>query len=165
MDKQPKVSPVIVGVLALVGTAALCMAMQSNRKNEVNTCISNSTQPVLNGKILIIYGTTTGTAKAFAHKLSSKLMAAGRTVEVANMATYDQEKLVKENIVLYICSTWEGGVVPESCNGFLYELKDYAHDFRVSKDLLEKVQFAVFGLGAELYGNNFGKAVSFSSII
>jgi tRNA wybutosine-synthesizing protein 1 len=107
-----------------------------------------------------LYGTTTGTAKSFALKLQSKLLIVGRDVHVCNLAEYDQEKLVKEDIVLYICSTWEGGEAPESCQPFLIDLKDYAHDFRVSKDLLEKVKFAVFGLGGELYSSNFGKAVS-----
>jgi tRNA wybutosine-synthesizing protein 1 len=133
--------------------------MVAQRVRATNSPVSEVAKGMpVTGKILILYGTTTGTAKAFALKLQGKLVAAGRETEVSNMANYDQEKLVKENIVLYICSTWEGGEVPVSCGPFLVDLKDYANDFRVSKDLLEKVHFAAFGLGGELYGSNFGKS-------
>jgi sulfite reductase alpha subunit-like flavoprotein len=163
MDSQGKVSSIAVGAVAMVATVAVCVLLQQ-RKVKSLTATSEQGVPAqsaaVNGKILILYGTTTGTAKSFALKLQSKLLIVGREVQVCNLAEYDQEKLVKENIVLYICSTWEGGVAPESCQPFLIDLKDYAHDFRVSKDLLEKVKFAVFGLGGELYSSNFGKAVS-----
>ena len=172
MEKQDRNSASLVGLAAIVGSLAVCLiaqkfqvATKAEAESKIST-IASIAQPILTypikpGKVVIIYGTTTGTGKVFASKLQRKLLAAKRIVEVCSMSEYDQEKLVKEDIVLIICSTWTNGEAPESCKGFMDELKDYAYDFRVSKNLLEKVHFAVFGLGAELYGNNYGKAVSF----
>ena len=165
MDSNSKHYGLAMGALSMVAVVSLCLAVQHNKK--ATSSATNSTLSVTpsneflkTGKILILYGTTTGTGKSFAFKLLSKLLAAGRTVEACSMSEYDQEKLVKEDIVLVICSTWQGGEAPESCRAFMEDLKDYAFDFRVSKNLLEKLHFAVFGLGGELYGPNFGKAVS-----
>lgn len=169
MDGKGKNYGLAIGALSMVAAVSICLAVQQARKS--NSSALNVPQPtspsnefLRTGKILILYGTTTGTGKTFALKLMGKLLAAGRTVEMCNMSDYDQEKLVKEDIVLIVCSTWEGGVAPESCRAFMEDLKDYAFDFRVSKDLLAKLHFAVFGLGGELYGPNFGKAVSCISI-
>lgn len=167
MDQTNK-RTLIFGLAAVIGIVAATWYFNSSGaavKNPFNSFASSEQtthQPAHAGKIVIIYGTTTGTAKHFALKLLSKLQAVGRVAEVVNMADYDQEKLVKEDIALIICSTWEGGVPPESCAGFVEDLRDYAYDFRVSKDLLNKLKFSVFGLGAELYGPNFAKAVSVS---
>ena len=49
---------------------------------------------------------------------------------------------------------------PESARAFYEWLKDINFDFRVNKDFLSRLNFGVFGLGAAIYGKNFGKAVS-----
>ena len=169
MDNQNRHSAILLGAVALIGTVALCVLLQKSnisrtgseaqKINRVVDTQDDSNSNLKSGKIVILYGTTTGTGKSFDLKLLRKLIAANRVVEVCSMSEYDQEKLVKEDIVLVICSTWMNGEPPVSCQGFMVELKDYAYDFRVSKNLLEKVHFSVFGLGAELYGNNYGKAV------
>jgi sulfite reductase (NADPH) flavoprotein alpha-component len=157
MEKTNRVSSVLVGLAAITGVVGACLLIQKYGREKKGVPVSS---PLTVGKIVIIYGTTTGTAKAFALKLYGKLQAAKRTVELCNMSEYDQEKLVKEDIALIICSTWMDGQPPVSCKGFVEDLRDYAYDFRVSKNLLEKLHFSVFGLGAELYDNNFGKVVS-----
>lgn len=165
MDGKSKNYGLAVGAISMAAVVTMCLALQYNKKSTQDSLNTAQPEPqsadiLKTGKILILYGTTTGTGKFFAFKLMGKLLAAGRIVEACNMSEYDQEKLVKEDIVLIICSTWQGGVVPESCATFMEDLKDYAYDFRVSKNLLEKLHFSVFGLGGELYGPNFGKAVS-----
>ena len=166
MDQNSKRS-LIFGLVSLAGVISLTWFLQNKKHfgggkfpSAASLVWKSENQPVHAGKIVIIYGTTTGTGKTFALKLLSKLQAVGRAAEIVNMKDYDQEKLVKEDIALIIVSTWEGGVAPESGSAFVEDLRDYAYDFRVSKDLLVKLKYSVFGLGAELYGPNFGKAVS-----
>jgi tRNA wybutosine-synthesizing protein 1 len=113
-------------------------------------------------KVHILYATTTGTARSFANTLSKHIAKkCDLNVLVTDLKDYPEENLPKEDIVLYICSTYEGGTAPESCKLFFDDLVDQAFDFRVSKDLLSNVTFAVFGLGGAIYGPNYSKVVSF----
>ena len=113
-------------------------------------------------KILIIYGTCTGTAKKFAEECSQKCRSIFSTddvnIVVVDAKDYDEFVLDQEDIVLFICSTWTDGVAPESAQRLVTSLIDYASDFRVSKSHLSKVKFAVFGLGGSDYNKNFCKA-------
>lgn len=112
-------------------------------------------------KVHILYATTTGTARSFANTLSKHIAKkCNMNVLVTDLKDYPEENLPKEDIVLYICSTYEGGTAPESSKLFFDDLVDQAFDFRVSKDLLSNVTFAVFGLGGAIYGSNYCKIVS-----
>lgn len=63
-------------------------------------------------KILIIYGTCTGTAKRLAIDLSKKIGTIfpieNVEVKVVDAKDYDEYLLDQEDIVLFICSTWTG---------------------------------------------------------
>lgn len=58
---------------------------------------------------------------------------------------------------IFIVSTYSDGEPPASSGWFLQWIRDSVHDFRVSKSLFEGMQFAVFGLGNSLYGENYNK--------
>lgn len=66
-------------------------------------------------KVLIIYGTCTGTAKKFALEIAEKFTAIfpSKEVEVivVDAKDYDEFVLDQEDIVLFICSTWTGNTV------------------------------------------------------
>ena len=113
-------------------------------------------------KILIIYGTCTGTAKKFAVECSEKCRTVFAVddvdIGIVDAKDYDEFVLDQEDIVLFICSTWTDGVAPESAQRLVSSLIDYASDFRVSKSHLAKVKFAVFGLGGSDYNKYFCKA-------
>lgn len=112
--------------------------------------------------VKILYASTTGTARQFAttlYKHMAKKCAV--RIEVSDVANYNEEQLVKEDVVIFIGSTWEGGVPPQSAAKFYDWLNEQAFDFRVSKDTLAHVKFAVFGLGGSIYGKNYAKFVSF----
>lgn len=113
------------------------------------------------GSVRILYASTTGTARQFATTLFKHM---GKKcpvrIEVSDLQSYNEELLQKEDIVIFICSTWEGGVPPKSAERFFDWLQEQAYDFRVSKDYLANVKFAVFGLGGAIYGKNFAKFVS-----
>lgn len=112
-------------------------------------------------KVTIFYGTTTGTAKKFAITLEHHLKnrCPNLRVEVVDMKDYSDELLDKEDIALFILSTWEEGKAPPSCALLTDTIEDMAHDFRVSKNHLGKMRYAVFGLGTADYGPLFCKAV------
>lgn len=111
--------------------------------------------------VKIFYASTTGTARQFATTLFKHM---GKKcpvrLEVCDLNTYNEELLHKEDVVIFILSTWEGGVPPKSAANFYDWLQEQAFDFRVSKDYLENVKFAVFGLGGAIYGKNYAKFVS-----
>ncbi len=122
-------------------------------------------KPKESRKLRILYGTCTGTAKLFAEKLCKRIDSCTKfIVEVTDLKDYNEDKLETEDIVLFICSTWTDGQPPESASQFFEWLKDFATDFRVSKNHLSKLQFAVFGLGGDIYGEHFAKAVSSFSL-
>jgi len=162
----------VYGMVAILSTLAVYLAMRkyviakdgptikkSRTASDLEWKEVNSVSKVK--RILILYGTTTGTAKTFAHKLFGKLSGNGRSgpeVEVCNICDYDEEQLSQEDVVLILSSTWIDGEPPVACRGFFDYLKDVAYDFRVSKSLLSRVRYAIFGLGGELYNNNFCKA-------
>lgn len=129
----------------------------SKEKNKTENVPDKSNE---NRRVKILYGTCTGTARVFAEKLCKRIDNCTKfVVEVMDMKDYNEDKLNTEDIVLIICSTWSEGAPPESAKQFFEWLKDYATDFRVSKDHLSKVQFAVFGLGGDCYDEYFAKAV------
>jgi sulfite reductase alpha subunit-like flavoprotein len=67
-------------------------------------------------KILIIYGTCTGTARKLAgeiaKKFSSALSSDDVVITVVDAKDYDEFVLDQEDIVLFICSTWTGDNYP-----------------------------------------------------
>jgi tRNA wybutosine-synthesizing protein 1 len=118
-----------------------------------------------NRRVTILYATTTGTSKKFAntfyHHLQKKC---NMDLQLVDLKDYSEDNLKNEDIVIIITSTYEGGQAPQNAKLFFDDLNDQAFDFRVSKDTLSKVQFAVFGLGGAIYGGNYAKAVSRHSI-
>eukprot|EP01040_Poterioochromonas_malhamensis_P000586 gene586-626_t len=108
--------------------------------------------------VLIVYATTTGTSRKFANTLYHHIIRrCDLNVRISDLKDYSEDKLNTEDIVLFICSTYEGGIAPLSARLFFNDLEDRAFDFRVSKDHLSRVKYAVFGLGGALYGKNYCK--------
>jgi tRNA wybutosine-synthesizing protein 1 len=113
--------------------------------------------------VTILYGTTTNTAKDYAERLCKRinanpLLQSNYNAQALNLAEYNHEdKFHKEDIVFIICSTWTDGTAPESCREFFTWLEDFAYDFRVSKDHLSNLRFAIFGLGSAYYDVDYCK--------
>lgn len=117
-------------------------------------------------KVTIFYGSTTGTAKRFSEQLSRSISKfVGIPVSIVNLVDYDEEKLDSEDIVFFLLSTWTDGVPSESAKRFVDWIKYMTHDFRVSKNHLEKITFAVFGLGGSIYDENYCRAVRSISLL
>lgn len=73
------------------------------------------------------------------------------------MKNYDPEEyLNKENSLLVIfISTYEDGCPPEDAKWFYQWLMDAKDDFRLDKDHLKHLKFAVVGFGSSYYEDNF----------
>ncbi|POM72287.1 tRNA wybutosine-synthesizing protein [Phytophthora palmivora] len=113
--------------------------------------------------VRILYGTQTGASKTMAETLEKTLFALNIAgfhfqTSVVNMKDYDQDNLEQEAIVVAILSTWTHGQPPEDAKVFCNWITDMTQDFRVSKNWLNNVQHAVFGLGNAEYDEDYGTA-------
>jgi tRNA wybutosine-synthesizing protein 1 len=119
--------------------------------------------PKVTVPLRIIYGTSTGHAKAFAEDIERDVFAMNVSgfhfdCDVVEFKEYDQDNLEQESLLIFVVSTWTGGVPPPSASVFFDWLKDMALDFRVSNTWLKAQRFTVFGLGNSLYDENYCKA-------
>ena len=94
------------------GAESCCRVDTGDAKNSAGCCRadddseSQKRATVTGGKIL--YGSQTGTARRLAHKLANSLRTRHDVdLDVVDMADYDPEDLVKENVVLVVLSTYE----------------------------------------------------------
>ncbi len=151
------------GICFVVVPAALGAYLYSRVQGQESTKGTNQKDVVVSRKLIvtILYGTTTGNARNFAERTckrinSNPLMQQTYEARFFDIATYSfEERLSSEDIVLIICSTWTDGKPPVTAADFFSWLQDYAYDFRVSKDLLSKLKFAIFGLGSAYYEANY----------
>ena len=117
--------------------------------------------------VTVLHASLTGTAKGFATELADKINADGEGLagfdavsrdlgEYSDSAGADvEDQLQAERIVVFVLSTYEGGVAPGRSAGFVHWLTDFSNDFRVNKKTLAGVRFAVFGCGNSDYDKNF----------
>jgi sulfite reductase alpha subunit-like flavoprotein len=150
--------PLVVAYLRHNSRQRLQITAQNKDKEDgsrVTGQESSSLKPTFR-KVTLLYGTTTGTSRKLAAQFAKRLNEVeGVVAEIYDMATYNTDMLKEEDLLLLLCSTWSNGFLPEKAHQFLLELEDLVVDFRVSKDLLGTVQYAVFGLGGKLYGEHF----------
>lgn len=65
------------------------------------------------------------------------------------------EQLWREQLVVFIVSTYQGGQPPADAVWFCNWLDDMATDFRVGSAALTNTRVAVFGCGSSVYGDHF----------
>lgn len=95
-------------------------------------------------KPLIIYGTETGNSKKIASQLLAGFKKNKIQAKAVDVFQYDLTKLENENVVLFVMSTQGEGEFPQNAVAFYEKLK-------ASEVNLNKVSFAVFGLGDSSY--------------
>ncbi|CAF4376670.1 unnamed protein product [Rotaria sp. Silwood2] len=114
--------------------------------------------------ITIVFGSVKGNSQTFAQltydKLSNEL---NRQVilqdlnDITDPEEFLQIQTKNQRILLIFISTYEDGTPPPSAKWFVLHLQEAATDFRVSKNELEKLTYAIFGCGNSLYNDNFNK--------
>ncbi|XP_029651219.1 S-adenosyl-L-methionine-dependent tRNA 4-demethylwyosine synthase TYW1 [Octopus sinensis] len=108
----------------------------------------------------ILYGSQTGHSKILAESLAQNAEQQGVQVEVLNIKDYDPEDHIKhfkspDRIYVIIISTYVQGSPPDDAVWFYKWLKETAVDFRVQKNFLEGMIYAVFSHGNSEYKENF----------
>ena len=86
------------------------------------------------------------------------------SVSITDANDYNEDKIDAEDIVLLVCSTYSDGTPPKSGSRLMEWLNDMINDFRVDRNHLARLKFAIFGLGGAIYNENYGKAVSVIAI-
>lgn len=99
-------------------------------------------------KLTVLYGTETGNCKGLAQKVAAKGAKNGVEVEGIDLATYSIEELAAlDHPVLIIISTWDEGLPPPRCKGFVDALKARSEpmsDLRYSVLALGDTEYTLF---------------------
>ena len=104
--------------------------------------------------VKVLFASQTGTAKIFAEQAARRFADGGIPATSMNLYEYDPLDLQFERgLVIFVLSTWTGGVPPAAARPFFEWIVDTTHDFRSPKSLLVGLQCAVFGLGNSLYAD------------
>lgn len=158
----------IVAAVSIVSTVAAIHAINqykvrgSSKSTIGNKGIVDVNEHEKKRRITILFGTVTGTSQRLSHKLKAMIQALGMNIDVTvvNVKDYDEDRyLDQEDILLFLCSTWTDGAPPVTATRFIEYLNEISCDFRYAKDHLQKLSFAVFGLGGAVYEENFCKPV------
>lgn len=146
---------------SLIITIIIVAIFRYVKENKISSKLKNKNkiqnESDIAPSIKILYGTQTGTSKALASKLMDTLNEKNMKAVVIPMNEYEIDDLKWESIIVLIVSTYEGGKPPANAEAFYQQLKEDALDFRVHKNELKNVRYAIFGLGHSDYGNNFNK--------
>jgi tRNA wybutosine-synthesizing protein 1 len=107
--------------------------------------------------IHIYYGSQTGRCKRYAHQLAATPQFSSKCT-VHNLSEFEPERLLKPTAIpthlhLFIMSTYQDGTAPDNAKWFFSWLEDFRYDFRVEKDWLSGMRYAVFGAGNSVYGS------------
>lgn len=94
---------------------------------------------------IILYGTQTGTAEDLAIELQEVLEERGLKSSCENVFDVKVDSLAKVQRAFVIISTWGDGDPPDDAEDFCEWLEE------CPKDILEGLEFAVFGLGDSGY--------------
>ncbi|KAI9472126.1 MAG: hypothetical protein EXX96DRAFT_582967 [Benjaminiella poitrasii] len=136
------------------------LSTDHQQQHQSNECACEKRQPVTIDHLKIIYSSLTGTAKTMAEDLQKKLAhnVSITQLEVIDITEYDNDYLLQETAVcVFILSTY-------NCEGpldwFSNWLHDIRYDFRVDRDSLKKLRYAVCGLGDSAYGDEFNVAAA-----
>lgn len=110
-----------------------------------NTSVLLAEKPVTIAiKPHIVYATETGNSKKVATQLLKSFKNEKIQAKSTDISQFSIEKLQKEEYVLFVISTQGEGELPETAQNFYIDLKN-------SEINLEKLNYAVFGLGDSSY--------------
>lgn len=134
---------ILFGLSAVIIPAAVYFYM-SNRKEKAT--LPSPIRSSAKMRVLIIYGTCTGTSRKFADKLSTDLSRLPSFMQlydiiVVDANNYDEgidcEKLALEDVVFFICSTWTNGEAVCNYKFYISDLSFILYDYnslRLLKD-------------------------------
>ncbi|KAJ3415526.1 NADPH-dependent diflavin oxidoreductase 1 [Chytridiales sp. JEL 0842] len=98
-------------------------------------------------ELLILFGSETGCAEDVAQRIAREARRRHYSVRISTMDEYDRAQLVKEPLVVFVCSTTGQGEEPTNMKQFWKFLLRKA----LPLDSLTEMKYAVFGLGDSSY--------------
>ncbi|KNE90952.1 hypothetical protein PSTG_15594 [Puccinia striiformis f. sp. tritici PST-78] len=98
-------------------------------------------------RLLILYGSQTGTAEDLAHQLARGAQRLHLRTQVSSMDQYNRDGIFDEDLVVFICSTTGQGVQPSNMTQFWNQLRRS----NLPSNFLDNLRFTVFGLGDSSY--------------
>jgi len=100
-----------------------------------------------NRRLLILYGSQTGTAEDVAQQVSRGARRLHFHTELSSMDAYERDKIFDEQLVIFICSTTGQGTQPQNMTKFWNELRRA----NLPVDFIDNIHFTIFGLGDSSY--------------
>ncbi|MDQ0394926.1 bifunctional cytochrome P450/NADPH--P450 reductase [Labrys monachus] len=97
--------------------------------------------------LLVLYGSNTGSCRAFAERIAGEAAAQGYAAQAAPMDDY-VERLPKDGAVIVVTASYEGQP-PDNARGFLAWIES------LGPDALAGVRFAVFGCGNRQWARTY----------
>jgi len=106
-------------------------------------------EAIANGLIpvKIFYGSQTGTAEDFSHKLASEAKRYKFHPTVLDLEGYETDELKNEGFAIFLVATYGEGEPTDNAREFSEWLQDESHE----NDKLKGLKFSVFGLGNKTY--------------
>jgi pyruvate/2-oxoacid:ferredoxin oxidoreductase beta subunit/flavodoxin len=98
-------------------------------------------------KVVVLYGSETGTAEYLSGVFASELKRRGIRAKCLAMDDFDFDDLPKQSKVFAVVATCGQGEFPANCKEFWKQLSDPS----LPKDLLKDTKIAMFGLGDSSY--------------
>ncbi|KAF7682718.1 S-adenosyl-L-methionine-dependent tRNA 4-demethylwyosine synthase [Astathelohania contejeani] len=112
--------------------------------------------PLFEQEIKILYGTETNTALKYASKLVDILTSNGIKCTYNCISEYNVDDLSTEKgILIILISTFFDGKPPKKAEWFCAYIDELEKDFRVERNYLSHLKYALFGLGSRAYKEDF----------
>ncbi|XP_069694993.1 S-adenosyl-L-methionine-dependent tRNA 4-demethylwyosine synthase TYW1-like [Periplaneta americana] len=134
------------------GKAGCCSEKKKASKNIEGTVES----------VKVFYATISGSSEMYSSILKKNCEDKELKVEIIDLDKIDpEEKLLEEtsgnSLCLFVLPTYTDGKPPESAVWFCKWLEEATNDFRIEKELLKGLKFAVFGLCNSEYNDHFNQ--------
>jgi sulfite reductase alpha subunit-like flavoprotein len=164
-------SVILAFLLAVAITAFLRLFAHRSRppaRSQVPSLIPTDAEPPSSPpQVLVLHASQKGTCKGYAESIYGLLKDVVHA-DVNSAASFDGDSFVSTfsserlsstrqapPILVFVVATYTDGHAPDAGQLFEAWLADLANDFRVPRNFLSTIRFAVFGCGHSSYGTQF----------
>ena len=117
----------------------------------------------LMSKITILYGTETGNSEYLSDLLSQAFDDHSLDNQIFDLGEYEGEQIKDENTIVIITSTYGNGEPPSNAQAFYEYLEELLKQGQTT--VLQKIRFAVCGLGDRTFQNFANAGKMFDAIL